>query len=128
MVEYIAIVPPYEALLEEVIESQDAAEELAKAVRERDLPDCYFEHPVVAASSPEEPPPYPGSMYLDATPFTKKESIFAILFINLITGTRHLTCCVRKNCMCRCGCMCRLASSTSKALRAFSRPDARRHM
>ena len=62
----------------------------------------YYEHPLVMASEPGTV--WPFSLYLDAVPFSKLDSLLGFFLVNEVNGARHLLGTLRKSSVCRCGC------------------------
>ena len=79
----------------------DMAAKLAAAVAAKDLPAAYFSHDAVRSSTGLV---HPYSIYMDAVPFTRTDSILGIFAQLLLSDTRHLLFSVRKTEMCGCGC------------------------
>ena len=66
----VSVVPPHEALRDEVAGGWTAMPMLREARHRRTLPPSYWSHSVVEALQPE--PVWPLALYLDGLPFTKK--------------------------------------------------------
>ena len=102
----IWVLPPHEALHEEVVHEDAAGRSIASRVRDsivgQEWAPVYNEHPIVKAHPGRTVIPY--ALYLDGAPFTKTDGFLAFLVYNLVTGTRHLSVLLRKSEMCACGC------------------------
>ena len=46
----------------------------------------------------------PCAVYVDGTPYLRRDSVLVLLVVNLLTRTRHLVALLRKATLCRCGC------------------------
>ena len=69
----------------------------------RELPDGYYDHPVVIEHGAREAV-LPLGLFVDAVPYSHVDSTIGFWLINLITGERHLFSTLRKAVCCRCGC------------------------
>lgn len=100
-VHHVSVWPPHEAIAEELGADGTVLAELREAVVAHSLPPAYERHPCVQGS---DAPPLPLALYLDGTPYTKRDSVLAIVLQNLVSQRRHLLCVLRKSTMCACGC------------------------
>lgn len=99
----LKVVPPHEALQEEISGNQTLAEQLAEAVASGSLPRAYQEHPLVLQSDPGTQI-WPIGLYMDAVPYSHTDSVIGVWFINMISNCRHLCLVIRKRVSCKCGC------------------------
>ena len=74
---------------------------LRNRIASHDLPQCYFEHSVVAGSTV---PIVPLSLYIDGIAYAINDGIIAVWAVNEINDDRHLLCALRKTIRCECGC------------------------
>ena len=74
---------------------------LDEAIADRELPETYYDHPLVQQS---DQPVLPVALYMDAVPYSQTDSVIGFWFVNLISGMRHLFLVMRKRMCCRCGC------------------------
>ena len=95
--------PGHEQLVEDVDDDPVCRARLKEHIRKHDLPPCYWDHPVVAASS-EEDAVYPIALYMDAVPYSHTDGTLGVWLVNLISGVRYLTVTLRKKSICQCGC------------------------
>ena len=102
VVHQIAVVPPAEALHAELAEDSSVRARLREAVADGELPPAYHDHAVVRRFPPATV--LPLSLYLDGTPYSKKDSVLGVFVCNILSGARHLICILRKANICRCGC------------------------
>ena len=103
VVEQMPVVPPHEALVEEFLARPTLAEDVRQAVREGELPTSYTSHPAVL-TAPQGVPVFPLAMYLDAVPFSRRDSCLGIFVYNVFSGVRHLVAVFKKSELCQCGC------------------------
>ena len=96
-------IPGHEQLVEDVGDDPVCRARLSEHIRKHDLPPCYWEHPVVAASSEEEVV-YPFALYMDGLPYSHTDGVLGVWLVNLISGVRYLTAILRKKSICQCGC------------------------
>ena len=93
---------PSVALGHELESNASLITSLQDAVRTRDLPALYFQHPSVRTAP--EATMHPFCMYMDAVPHTRNDSILGIFVYFALSALRHLVWCCRKSEMCSCGC------------------------
>ncbi|MDA8583609.1 hypothetical protein N9L68_05230 [bacterium] len=98
----IAVYPTHEVLDREVHENKTLHAQLKDAIDYGELPDAYMQHPVVRRGGARGC--FPVSIYLDGTPYTKRDGVLVWVAVNVISGMRHLICVQRKRRLCRCGC------------------------
>ena len=96
----IPMVPPHETLAEELDADRGTVSKLHAAIDSGCLPASYHRHPVVAANSRV----IPISLYTDAVPYTRTDSVVGFWAINMLSHKRHLIGLVRKRVCCKCGC------------------------
>jgi hypothetical protein len=101
--DYIATLPPHEALHNEFVASGYLVTELRKAKSNAELPPLYWDHPVVKAA-PRDVDIHPLCIYVDAVTFGRGESCLAFWVYFLFSKTRHLVAVLRKSELCSCGC------------------------
>ena len=97
----LSVYPPHEAFRKEVLETAEPRALLREALTRKTLPDRYWTNEVVQRTADEV---HVAAVYLDGTPYSKKDGVLAIVVANLLTRRRHLVAVVRKSIMCRCGC------------------------
>jgi hypothetical protein len=73
-----------------------------EAIEGGTLPSAYTEH-TVTTSNPHELVS-PLAIYMDAVPYSQVDSVLGVWLVNMITGSRHIMCLVRKKIVCTCGC------------------------
>ena len=100
----IPVVPPHEALADELGKATGAKEKLAEAIANREWGRAYMEHPVVQRA-PTGQVVWPLALYVDGVPFQRRDSLVAFVGYSLVTQTRHLLAVLRKSSMCTCGCL-----------------------
>ena len=98
----LPVVPPHEALAKELEEDAALRVRLREQVDDRDLPPCYYAHPVVEKAAGELV--LPIALYIDAVPYSLVDSVLGFWVINLTSSKRHLFCVLRKRLACKCGC------------------------
>ena len=62
---------------------------------------------MISSPVPEGSPegdPFPYAIYLDGVPYSERDSVIGVWFIDLLTGKRYLMILLRKFTSCRCGC------------------------
>jgi len=114
------VVPPHTVLEREYLEQDrpQTSEQIAKLVEESsEWGDQYKNHPSVLSRLPDEAPPVPIAMYLDAIHYTRQHGaggaqiVLLFTIYNLLTMRRHLISVINKRHLCKCGCrsgMCTL--------------------
>ena len=75
---------------------------LQEAKRNRDLPECYYDNPIVQRYPDHDV--YPLGIYVDGVPYSKTDGVVAFWLVNLLTQKRDILCIVRKRIVCACGC------------------------
>ena len=107
------VVPPHTVLEREYLEQDRprTSEQIAKLVEESsEWGDQYKNHPSVLSRLPDEAPPVPIAMYLDAIHYTRQhgagraQSVLPFTIHNLLTMRRHLIGVINKRHLCKCGC------------------------
>ena len=93
--------PPHEEVHKEVSADPAILTRLGDHVAGTEWADNYWRHPVVRRSAR---PVLPLALYLDGTPFEKRDTVTGIFIYNLVTHRRHLLATLRDSCLCRCGC------------------------
>jgi hypothetical protein len=91
-----------EELGDEITQMDDFEGELRKAIEERRFPPIYDTHPIVVEYADELV--LPISIFIDGVPYSHVDSVIGFWAINMLTGRRHLVCCLRKGIICTCGC------------------------
>ena len=91
----------HELLAAEVESNPHLHDRLAEMHEREELPQSYYESPVVQKHGPKA---FPCAVYLDGIAFTKRDSVFALFVYNLVENRRHLIVAMRKSQFCRCGC------------------------
>ena len=76
---------------------------LEEAVGARDLPECYFQHPLVQRAGGESLL-LPVALYIDGVAYSQVDTAIGFWFVNLISGARYLIAVLRKASLCECGC------------------------
>jgi hypothetical protein len=94
---------PHEVLATELIENPKLTEDLKAAIRTHDLPQAYFQHPAVVAAQ-DDTVVHPFCLYMDAVPFTRRDSVLGVFVQLLLSQKRHLVFSIRRSEMCSCGC------------------------
>ena len=97
----LPVLPPQILLEDEIAAIPDYDAKVASTVS--NYPPIWSAHPVVASSRPGEVVT-PLALYFDGIGYTKRDSVHGFFVINMVTGTRHLVCEMRKRDQCRCGC------------------------
>ena len=101
-VHHVWVLPPHEALHEQVSNEPSLADRVADSIKGADWADNYLAHPVVTNNPGKVVHPY--ALYVDGAPFTKHDGFVAISFYHLLEGSRLLSVLLRKSNMCKCGC------------------------
>lgn len=99
----LAVLPPHEALYDEIQSNPGARDKLEAELAEGGLAQAFLEHPIYTGRLDGEPV-YPVAIFVDGVPFTKRDSLLAFYSYNLCTGVRHLNAVLRRSWMCKCGC------------------------
>ena len=97
----LPVIPAYDLLNNEIIESLELAEALAREVREKKLPPLYTDHVVAKASNWTA---QPVILYIDGVPTAKRDGVFGCWLYFKLSKKRHLSVVVRKSRLCKCGC------------------------
>ena len=92
---------PYESIDDELKGDPAITVRLQEAIDNGDLPQSYFEHPVVLGT-PD--PVLPLALYMDGLPYSLTDSVVGVWLVNLITNSRSMVAVVRKRLVCKCGC------------------------
>ena len=103
MLRNVPVIPPHEALWEEVSSTPHLLQRVVEARDNKLLPPAYYDHPVVE-SAPAEAIVVPTAIYMDGISFVRHDNIEGVWFYNLITCTRTLVCVLRRSELCACGC------------------------
>lgn len=93
--------PAHEVAHDRVKNDPSASTRLMEAIDNRDLPESYFQHPLVRTSADLI---MPWGLYMDSVPYSLTDSVLGCWLINLVTGSRDLICLVRKQLVCACSC------------------------
>ena len=101
--ETISVIPPHEILKEELEQCPELSGDLQDRISRRELPPCYFQHPVVQAASEDENV-HPAILYVDGVSFQKRDTLIGFWVYFLLSKTHHLCVALRKSRLCRCGC------------------------
>ena len=101
----IPTAPMHEALADEFVTSDSLTVELRHAIEDNDLPDIYWNHPVVQQASLGEWI-FPVMMYLDAVAFGRgnSDSVIGWWAYFMLSRRRHLLAVFRRTDLCSCGC------------------------
>ena len=94
--------PCHEALAQDAEQDVGLRVQLAELLRERALPPCYWNHPVVMRHPGRHV--LPVALYLDAVPWSQSDSVLGFWLVCLVTRRRYLWAVIRKEHACRCGC------------------------
>ena len=94
---------PHEVAHKMMAEDPSALLRLQEAIEARDLPQSYFDHPLVRDKAEDEDI-LPVSLFVDGVPYSKVDSLVGFWLCNEITGQRVLLAALRKNLQCSCGC------------------------
>lgn len=97
----VKVRPIHEVVAANMADSPDAIEELEHMKQSNELPQSYFEHPVVRGTAD---PVVPLSMFLDGLPYSLSDSVLGAWVKNEVTKKRFLVALLRKKLLCRCGC------------------------
>ena len=99
----IPMTHPILALAQEVVDTPSLHGVLSDAVSGNDLPPSYYQHTVVLDSAPSLV--FPVGLYIDGVQYNRRgESTLGVTMMHMVTGARHLICCLRKSTLCKCGC------------------------
>jgi len=93
----------HEALAEEIADNPDLPDKLHAAIASNELPQRYFQHPVVT-SAPPDTIVYPIAVYMDGVHIKRRDNCLGFWVYNMLTHTRHLLAAIRKCTFCMCGC------------------------
>lgn len=99
----VPMIPPHEALANELAQSREPEDALRRALRDNALPPAYSEHPSVVALQPGEVM-HPICRYMDGVSFSRVDSCLGVWCHLLLTGRRHLLAVLRRTELCNCGC------------------------
>ena len=97
----LPFVPPHELLGQELSADPSLTLRTREAVEQGKLPPVYYSNPVVTGTSDLV---VPLSLYIDAVPYTKLDSVIGVWLINVVSGVRHMVGLLRKRILCACGC------------------------
>ena len=97
---HVKMDPPHE-IMERQFAKDDALVTKALEIIPK-LPPIYHQHPVVK-SSPHEVVMWVG-LYIDGVSYSLTDTVYGFWLINVLGGSRHLVCAIRKRLVCRCGC------------------------
>ena len=97
------VLVPQEELEEELASIPTWKTDLRRAIAEKRFPKAYEEHPIVQASTSEEPI-LPIAIFIDGVPYSNIDTIEGYWIINMLTNQRHFVCGLRKLLKCKCGC------------------------
>ena len=104
----LPMVPPHEALGEELSKSGEADAALRAAIRNGTLPNRYLSHPGVRdhldPEAPKQDLVHPFCLYLDGVKYSRHDTVLGVVAYFLLTQQRHLIWCIRKSEVCNCGC------------------------
>ena len=102
--EYVATVPPHEALGNEFAECEDELTgALLEATANNRTPPIYTDHQVVQSVAPGTLV-HPVTLYVDGVGFGRNDSVVAFWAYFTFSRRRHLCAVLRKSEMCACGC------------------------
>ena len=88
----LPVLPPHEALLEELLSSSTATDGLDRALRAGELPPKYFTHPV-KASAPAGTTVCPVSLYLDGVQYRGKDWLMGVfIYFSILRADTWLQC------------------------------------
>lgn len=94
-------IPLHEAVAKELEGDPSLVGKLQEAVREKTLPEAFFDHPVVKAHGGQA---MPLALYADGVPYSHVDSAVGFWICNVLSGSRHLLLVLRKRLACHCGC------------------------
>lgn len=97
----LTMIPPHEALADCIGGDGTSLEELRSAISGRELPECYYEHPVVQGSAD---PVWPISVFIDGVPYSQTDGVIGCWVCDELSGKRALVFGIRKKSLCECGC------------------------
>ena len=95
--------PMHEAMQEGIQNDKKLLPKLAELVENRELPECYFQHPVVQRHFGTRPV-IPYGIFTDGVPYSLTDSVCGFWLVNMVSGERHLCLTLRKRTCCKCGC------------------------
>ena len=93
----VQVLPPHEGLHREHMDNPG----LAATVADSAWPPSVANHSVVRAS---HGPVVPLALYVDAAQYIKRDSVVVFVVCNLLSGSRHMSCVLKKTDLCRCRC------------------------
>ena len=93
----VQVMPPHECLHREHM----ADPALAAKVADTAWPPSYTEHSKVRGRDGHV---VPLALYIDAAQYIRRDSVVVFVVCNMLSGSRHLCCVLKKRDMCRCGC------------------------
>ena len=92
--------PAHELLAEEIAGDSSILFRAREQVEKKELPNCYYNHPVVQSSEIV----VPIGIYMDGVPYSQHDSAVGMWIVNLTTNARHVCAIIRKSIVCQCGC------------------------
>ena len=86
--------PIHEVTKQSIDSDSTIRTKLRDAVAAKELPDLYYDNPVVQASGAEDV--FPVALFLDGVPYSNLDTVVGVWFTCMITQARHLVGVVRK--------------------------------
>lgn len=93
---------PHEAIEQEIRDKPSLLDDARAAAAEGQLPQRFYDHPVVRRKGNRVA--IPLALYMDGIAMTRNDSIPGICVYSLLTCRRHLVAVLRKSFLCKCGC------------------------
>ena len=101
----VIVRPPHESLAQELKDDPSLLDGWAERIQDEQWVGTYENHPVIrGASAAERASILPVALYMDATEFSKRDSLLVFTLHLLVSRRRHLCFAVRKSSFCDCGC------------------------
>jgi hypothetical protein len=77
---------------------------LQEKIAKKELPECYFTHPVVRDHGTIDNPIFPMACFIDGVPYSLVDGVLGVWLHCMISSRRWLLAVVRKSVCCTCGC------------------------
>ena len=100
----IPVFAPHEQIEHHLTSASVLRTQLLEAMDDGNLPDCYYDHPIVKKYGSRRDPVRPLCLYLDGVPYSNTDGVLCVWIECFLEGTRHPVAVLRKKSMCRCGC------------------------
>ena len=97
----LPVLPGHEALGHKMQADASLSVRLRDAIHNKDIPDCYADHPVVKKHAGLV---LPVDFFVDGAPYSHTDSVIGFWLVNMLNASRHLMVALPKRICCKCGC------------------------